>query len=223
MPKCIRQKVSYFTLLELLLSVIILGIVTSTASMVLRAIIDNYNRSQSFGNITQSLGGCSMILKNDIRNLLPIEDKEEVYFEKRKFSFIVKAINSSGNTELKLIRYVYERPILYRGSVRYPEEKKEIDKKLTEFMQNVMHFKIVYNNTRIDYEENEDYDDTLIENNSDDDLEEDEKSTDVPKLIQILGTVEDGNYINPFDISITVPLYGSSSNEEKEIEKNNKS
>jgi hypothetical protein len=205
-----RFHINFFTLLELILSILILSIVAATATVVLRAVIDSYNRSSTFAEFTQTLGGCSMILRNDIGNIVPIKDEKNIFFYKKSFSFVSKTLDNSGKLSFKLVRYVYDRGILYRGMTEYPDYRARIDKNLSEFMVNINDFKILYNNTFVDYENTAVYNERVRElaiDSVSDDAQSD--SSGVPKLIELVGTVSNGSYINPFDISVCIPYYGT--------------
>ena len=120
-----------FTLLELLIAVVILVIVSAVVVSIFQETLRSYKKGIAYSDISDSLSGSIMVMESDLSKLLPIKDKDNVYFKKKAFSFISLKETDKKKSFLQLIRYRYDsnEKKLYRAIVKYPADKQNIDGK----------------------------------------------------------------------------------------------
>ncbi len=120
-----------FTLLELLIAVVILVIVSAVVVSIFQETLRSYKKGIAYSDISDNLSGCFMVMESDLSDLLPIEDKKNVFFKKEAFSFIALKETDKKKSFLQLIRYSYneDEKKLYRAIVMYPADKQNLDGK----------------------------------------------------------------------------------------------
>jgi prepilin-type N-terminal cleavage/methylation domain-containing protein len=89
----VNYQKQHFTLLELLIAVLILAVVSSVIVGVFQETLKHYTKGMIYAEISESLAGGFMVIESDLNRMLPLGDKETIFFKENSFSFI--AINKT--------------------------------------------------------------------------------------------------------------------------------
>ena len=211
-----------FTLLELLIAVIIFLLVSVTVTAVYRTALKSYKRGIIYSDISQSISGTILAVDNDLSSIVRINDKESVFFEDDKFSFISVKKDKQGFSYLQQIKYSISDDKLIRNSVKYPDDVINIDLEPVLFLDDIDGLSFQYDYPKKDdaTDENGDSDDKIDKNkNQDKDVASDKSKVDsdddsdtiadikVPCSIKISGTMKESGVERSFDTTLTVPLF----------------
>ena len=199
-----------FTLLELLIAVLILVIISTVIVGVFRETLRNYKKGMSYSEISDSLAGSFIVMESDLSKMLPLGDKETVYFNEKSFSFVALEESTKKKSSLTLIRYKVDEKmkVLYRSEVKYPSEKQNIDEKNIAFLDGVltMDFSYTYQKPKDKKDDKKKNTSKLAKTKKDDNtkLEEKEIKKESPKVIIVNGRVKNGEIVEDFSTAFFV-------------------
>ena len=136
-----------FTLIELLIAVLILVIVSAVVLGVFRQTLKNYKKGMAYSEISAALGGSFMIMESDLTRMVPLGDKETVYFKKNEFSFVAVSHTVEGKSYLEQVRYrIGYDNTLKRAVVKFPGERRDIDSREVVLLSDIdeMYFRYIF-------------------------------------------------------------------------------
>ena len=204
------SKKQNFTLLELLIAVLILVIVSTVIVGVFRETLKNYKKGMSYSEISDSLAGSFMVMESDLSRILPLSDKENVYFKGKSFSFIAIKESEDKKSSLMLIRYKVDeqKKKLYRAAVEYPDDTQDIDGKDIAFLDGVLSMDFSYTHQK-DKDKKDDKKKSISKSadagKADQAKTKNEKNKKKsPEVINVNGRIKNGNIEQDFSTAFFV-------------------
>lgn len=210
-----RSRKKFFTILELIIAIIILLIITGLLAMTFRVAMKNYNKGMIYSEITHNLTGGFILIKTDIRKIVPIADTENVFFKPQECSFITLAQDDNKQSCLDLVKYKISYDDILRANAQYPDDIRDIDNNFVVILKGLQNpqFEYLYEKTNKKKQKNASGNTIdltkidLVDTDSSADSSDSMVNINFPIAIKLDNTIEVDKITKDFSMLFVVPKF----------------